>query len=98
SPLVSHCIYTFSCDVFSDCLDHKDHDRLEEHAQRLEAYTRPAQVGWGSFFCDWARHLSAWQRGRKTEATRAHLLELAQHAQENGWYSRAGRINRALGS
>ncbi len=97
SPLVSHCLYTFSCDVFSDCLDHQDHDRLEEHVARLEAYTHPTGVAWGSFFCEWARQLSAWQRGSKNDATRARLLELAQQAQACGFQSHAERIEMALG-
>lgn len=98
SPQVSHCLYTFSCDVFSDCLDHGDHERLEEHALRLEAYTRPTEVAWGSFFCAWARELSAWQQGNKSQAQKAKLLELARRARGHGFQKHAERIEATLAS
>lgn len=96
--VVSHCLYTFSCDAFSDCLDHEDHDRLEAHVRRLEAYARPSEVPWGSFFCDWATSLSAWQRGHKDAPTKTRLLALLTRARQAGFRGPSERIEAALGA
>jgi hypothetical protein len=94
--VVSHCMYTFARDALHDCLEHSDHERLEEHVKLLEAYTGPYDVDWGKFFCEWAQRLSAWHRGAQNDAARASLLALGTRARELGLRSESLRIERAL--
>jgi hypothetical protein len=93
---VSHCLYIFSRSALIDCLLHNDHERLEHCALRLEAYTESHQVAWGSYYCDWARTLSAWHSGQRDEATRSHLMGLESRAIQLGLSREARLVGAAL--
>src|SRR5690606_11004365 len=81
---VSHGVYVFTRAALTVCLRTRDLDRLEHYAAFLEDYTRPYDVGWGSFFCDWARSLAAWQRGARGAELRDALVSLGRFAERQG--------------
>lgn len=92
----SHCLYNFSRCALMDCLRENDHARLEHYAQRLETYTAPHQVAWGAFYCGWARSLSAWHRGKRSQDARSHLHSLKVRSAALGLLSETELLETAL--
>jgi class 3 adenylate cyclase/tetratricopeptide (TPR) repeat protein len=86
----------FYRDAMEVCLQDRDWDGVDRHAEALEDYTRAEPLPWSRFFVARGRVLAAWGRGRRDEKIRLELRELHDYAVDAGLKHAVPALDHAL--
>lgn len=96
--VVAHNHFAFYVDITESAFNHSEWDRLENAADRMQAYTRFEPLPFSDFVVDRARVLAAFGRGNRSAENLDQLNLLRDRAKEACLLSSIVQIDAALSS